>query len=94
MTKLNLDCQRTAKAQGLNLEAGHLTFQPGQVELKVPTMLKTVFYAHGTLQTESAQWSNPVCTCDNEVVDNKVVFQRLGPYYGRAAVMNYFMAGW
>ena len=94
MAKLNLDCQRTAKAQGLNLEAGHLTFQPNQVELKVPTMLKTVFCAFGVLQTASAQWCNPVCTTDNEVVDNKVTFRRLGPYFGHPAVMNYWIAGW
>jgi len=78
----------------MNFEAGHLTFQPNEVDLKVPTMLKTIFSAQGTLQTESALWSNPVCTCDNEVKDGKVTFRRLGPICSRAAVMNYLLAGW
>jgi hypothetical protein len=91
---MRIDRQRTAKAQGMNLEAGQVTFQPNEFEVEIPTMLKNLFYANGMLQTASAQVCSPVCTCDYEIRNNKVTFRRSGPYFGETAAMGYLIVGW
>lgn len=88
-----LDAQRSFAAHGIKGECGHVTIPVGSASVEVPVNVKTVFMGLGMAKSHKTDEA-VICSCNNKVIDSKVIFKREGPHLNDKATLNYLIFGW